>query len=162
MYYPLATPYLNGMRFIVKISSILFTFCIYAQEINTQVNNKIVYGDLAGNRNIAFGVKNILDELVQDQGYDLNESSGSILTVDLLYFDVVRKSSTVGFATKTNNQVEIIAEAKFNGKKVKAKATADNIITSTIVLNNSGSFNQQSVSVALKKLCEQIIKKIKL
>ena len=102
------------------------------------------------------------DELVQDQGYDLNESSGSILTVDLLYFDVVRKSSTVGFATKTNNQVEIIAEAKFNGKKVKAKATADNIITSTIVLNNSGSFNQQSVSVALKKLCEQIIKKIKL
>ena len=79
-----------------------------------------------------------------------------------MYFDVVRKSTTVGFATKTNNQVEIIAEASFNGKKKKVSATADNIITSTIVLNNGGTFNQQSVSVALKKLCEQIIRKLKL
>lgn len=150
------------MRFIIVISNILFTFLVYGQQINTSVNNKIVYGDLAGNRNLAFGVKNILDELVQDQGYDLSEDNGSALTVDLLYFDVVRKSSTIGIATKTNNQVEIIAQAEYKGKRVKVKSTADNIITSTIVLNNSGSFNQQSVSVALKKLCEQIIKKIKL
>ena len=150
------------MRFIIVISNILFTFLVYGQQINTSVSNKIVYGDLAGNRSLAFGVKNILDELVQDQGYDLSEDNGSALTVDLLYFDVVRKSSTIGIATKTNNQVEIIAQAEYKGKKVKVKATADNIITSTIVLNNSGSFNQQSVSVALKKLCEQIIKKIKL
>jgi uncharacterized lipoprotein YajG len=150
------------MKFIIVISNILFTFLVSAQTINTEVNNKIVYGDLAGNRDISFGVKNILDELVQDQGYDLYEDSESILKVDLLYFDVVRKSTTVGFATKTNNQVEIIAEASFNGKKKKVSATADNIITSTIVLNNGGTFNQQSVSVALKKLCEQIIQKLKL
>jgi len=150
------------MKYIIVISNILFTFLVYGQQINTSVNNKIVYGDLAGNRSLAFGVKNILDELVQDQGYHLSEDNGSALTVDLLYFDVVRKSSTIGIATKTNNQVEIIAQAKYKGKKVKVKTTADNIITSTIVLNNSGSFNQQSVSVALKKLREQIIKKIKL
>lgn len=150
------------MKRIIVISNILFTFLVNAQTINTEVNNKIIYGDLAGNRDISFGVKNILDELVQDQGYDLYENSESILTVDLLYFDVIRKTTTVGFATKTNNQVEIIAEAKYNGKKTKVKATADNIITSTIVLNNGGAFNQQSVSVALKKVCEQIIKKLKL
>ena len=150
------------MRYAIAISNILFTFLVNAQVINTEVNNKIVYGDLAGNRDISFGVKNILDELVQDQGYDLYENSESVLLVDLLYFDVIRKSTTVGFATKTNNQVEIIAEASFNGKKKKVSATADNIITSTIVLNNGGTFNQQSVSVALKKLCEQIIQKLKL
>ena len=126
------------------------------------MENKIVYGDLAGNRDLSFGVKNILDELVQDEGYDLSESSESILMVDLLYFDVIRKSTNAAIFSKTNNQVEIIAEAKFNGKKIKVKSTADNIITSTIVLNNGGAFNQQSVSVALKKLCEQIIKKLKL
>jgi uncharacterized lipoprotein YajG len=126
------------------------------------VENKIVYGNLAGNRDLSFGVKNILDELVQDEGYDLSESSESILMVDLLYFDVIRKSTNAAIFSKTNNQVEIIAEAKFNGKKIKVKSTADNIITSTIVLNNGGAFNQQSVSVALKKLCEQIIKKLKL
>lgn len=150
------------MKYVLAISNILFTFFVSAQVINTEVNNKIVYGDLAGNRDISFGVKNILDELVQDQGYDLYENSESVLVVDLLYFDVVRKSTTVGFVTKTNNQVEIIAEASFNGKKKKVSATADNIITSTIVLNNGGTFNQQSVSVALKKLCKQIIQKLKL
>jgi uncharacterized lipoprotein YajG len=152
------------MKYIVRtiISSLLLSISVYSQEISTQVNNKIVYGDLAGNRDISFGVKNILDELVQDKGYDLSEDSESILVVDLLYFDVVRKSSTIGFATKTNNQVEIIAEARFAGKKVKVKSTADNIITSTIVLNNGGTFNQQSVSVALKKLCDQIIDKLRL
>lgn len=150
------------MKYAVIISSIFLPFFIYSQEINTTVNNKIVFGDLVGNRDLAFGVKNILDELVQDAGYDLNDNSESILVVDLLYFDVIRKSTTVGFATKTNNQVEIIAEAKFNNKKVKIKSTADNIITSTIVLNNGGTFNQQSVSVALKKLCEQLINKLKL
>lgn len=150
------------MKYAVIISSIFLPFFIYSQEINTTVSNKIVFGDLVGNRDLAFGVKNILDELVQDAGYDLNDNSESILVVDLLYFDVIRKSTTVGFATKTNNQVEIIAEAKFNNKKVKIKSTADNIITSTIVLNNGGTFNQQSVSVALKKLCEQLINKLKL
>ena len=150
------------MKYVLAISSFLFTILVSSQTINTKVNNKIVFGDLAGNRDISFGVKNILDELVQDQGYDLYEDSESILMVDLLYFDVVRKSTTVAIATKTNNQVEIIAEASFNGKKKKVSATADNIITSTIVLNNGGTFNQQSVSVALKKLCEQIIQKLKL
>src|SRR5210317_696913 len=106
------------MRFIIVISNILFTFLVNAQEINTEVNNKIIYGDLAGNRDISFGVKNILDELVQDKGYDLYENADATLSVDLVYFDVVRKSTTIGFATKTNNQVEIIAEAKFNGKKI--------------------------------------------
>lgn len=150
------------MKYVLVISSFLFTILVSSQTINTKVNNKIVFGDLAGNRDISFGVKNILDELVQDQGYDLYEDSESVLMVDLLYFDVVRKSTTVAIATKTNNQVEIIAEASFNGKKKKVSATADNIITSTIVLNNGGTFNQQSVSVALKKLCEQIIQKLKL
>jgi hypothetical protein len=150
------------MRFIIVIISSLISVCANSQIINTYVENKIVYGDLAGNRDLSFGVKNILDELVQDEGYDLSENSKSILMVDLLYFDVIRKSTNAAIFSKTNNQVEIIAEATYNGKKTRVKATADNIITSTIVLNNSGTFNQQSVSVALKKVCEQIIKKLKL
>ena len=150
------------MRFIIVIISSLISVCANSQIINTYVENKIVYGDLTGNRDLSFGVKNILDELVQDEGYDLSENSESILMVDLLYFDVIRKSTNAAIFSKTNNQVEIIAEATYNGKKTRVKATADNIITSTIVLNNSGTFNQQSVSVALKKVCEQIIKKLKL
>jgi len=151
------------MKYIIAISSLLFTINVFCQEITIgKVSNKIIHGDLSGNRSLEFGVKNILEELVQDEGYYLVENSESILEVDLLYFGVVRKSTNAAVFSKTNNQVEIIAEARYNRKKVKVKATADNIITSTIVLNNGGTFNQQSVSVALKKVCEQIIKKIKL
>jgi len=151
------------MKWLISVSSLLLSLCVYSQEITIgKISNKIVHGDLIGNRNLEFGIKSILEELVQDQGYDLVENSESILEVDLLYFDVKRTSTNAAVFTKTNNQVEIIAEGRFNGKKVKVKATADNIITSTIILNNQGTFNQQSVSTALKRLCNQIIDKLKL
>jgi len=151
------------MKWLISVSSLLLSLCVYSQEITIgKISNKIVHGDLIGNRNLEFGIKSILEELVQDQGYDLVENSELILEVDLLYFDVKRTSANAAVFTKTNNQVEIIAEGRFNGKKVKVKATADNIITSTIILNNQGTFNQQSVSTALKRLCNQIIDKLKL
>lgn len=137
--------------------------CVYAQEVTVaDVQNSIQKGPLSGSRDLSFGVKNILQELVQDAGYSLSENSGSVLEVDLLYFDVVRKQSQFAVVSRTNNQVEIIASATYKNKTVKAKATADNIITSTIILNNGGSFNQQSVSVALKKLCEKLLDKLKI
>lgn len=150
------------MKSIISVVSLLFVLSINAQEITIgDVQNKIRTGSLVGNRDIAFGVKSILEELVQDAGYDLS-NNGSILQVDLLYFDVIRKQTQLAVVSKTNNQVEIIASATYNNKTVKAKATADNIITSTIILNNGGSFNQQSVSVALKKLCTKLLDKLKI
>lgn len=150
------------MKSIISVVSLLCVLSIHAQEITIgDVQNKIRTGSLVGNRDIAFGVKSILEELVQDAGYDLS-NNGSVLQVDLLYFDVIRKQTQLAVVSKTNNQVEIIASATYNNKTVKAKATADNIITSTIILNNGGSFNQQSVSVALKKLCTKLLDKLKI
>lgn len=149
-------------RFKKVIFCLLFTSTIYGQEITiASVQNKIRTGALVGNRDISFGVKNMLEELVQDAGYNLS-NNGSIIQVDLLYFDVIRKQTQLAVVSKTNNQVEIIATATYKNKTVKAKATADNIITSTIILNNGGSFNQQSVSVALKKLCTKLLDKLKI
>ncbi len=39
------------------------------------VDNQVKIGKLAGNRNLAFGVKNILEEFLQEKGYDLNENA---------------------------------------------------------------------------------------
>ena len=150
------------MKSIISVVSLLCVLSIHAQEITiNDVQNKIRTGSLVGNRDITFGVKSILEELVQDAGYDLS-NNGSILQVDLLYFDVIRKQTQLAVVSKTNNQVEIIASATYKNKTVKAEATADNIITSTIILNNGGSFNQQSVSVALKKLCTKLLDKLKI
>ena len=39
------------------------------------VSNKIQVGNLAGNRNLEFGIRNILEEFLQEKDYDLNPES---------------------------------------------------------------------------------------
>ncbi len=86
------------MKWIVIILSCLIGFLAQSQEINIgKIENKIVLGDLAGNRDLAFGVRNVLEEVVQDAGYDLNPSSTLEITIDILFFDV----------KKTNVQLDV-------------------------------------------------------
>ena len=81
------------MKWTVIILSCLIGFLAQSQEINIgKVENKIVLGDLAGNRDLAFGVRNVLEEVVQDAGYDLNPNSNSEITVEILFFDVQKNS----------------------------------------------------------------------
>ena len=43
------------------------------------IKNSIQTGPLVGNRNVGFGLKNILEEVVQDQDYNLNDKSKNII-----------------------------------------------------------------------------------
>jgi len=58
------------------------------------VENQVKIGKLAGNRNLAFGVKNILEEYLQEAGYDLSKDAVYKLKVNIVYLDVL--------STKTN------------------------------------------------------------
>lgn len=152
--------YIKGIKII---SSLLFCIVISAQDIKiNNIKNSIQTGPLVGNRNVGFGLKNILEEVVQDQDYNLNDKSKNILNVELIYFDVKRTQSNIALYSKSSSQTEIIAIAKYKKKKVKVKGTAKDITTSLILLNEQGQFTQNSVSVALKKLSENIIKKLKI
>jgi len=154
------------MTYIKKIkliSSLLFCVISTAQEIKiNDIKNSIQTGPLVGNRNIGFGMKNILEELVQDYDYNLNDKSDNVLVVELIYFDVKRTQSNIALYSKSSSQTEIIAVAKYKKKKAKVKGMSKDITTSLILLNKQGEFTQNSVSVALKKLSENIIKKLKL
>ncbi len=152
--------YTEGIKII---SSLLFCVFISAQNIKIDnIKNSIQTGPLVNNRNVGFGLKNILEELVQDLDYNLNDKATNILTVELLYFDVKRTQSNIALYSKSSSETEIIAIAKYKKKKVKVKGTSKDITTSLILLNEQGQFTQNSVSVALKKLSENIIKKLKL
>ena len=152
--------YIKGIKIV---SSLLFCIVISAQDIKiNDIKNSIQTGPLVGNRNVGFGLKNILEEVVQDQDYNLNDRSENVLDVELIYFDVKRTQSNIVLYSKSSSQTEIIAIAKYKKKKVKVKGTAKDITTSLILLNEQGKFTQNSVSVALKKLSENIIKKLKL
>ena len=155
------------MRWIITLTC-LVGFLANSQEINIgKVENKIILGNLAGNRDLAFGVKNILEEVLQDVGYDLNPSSIQELTVDILFFDVQKNNVQLAIYGKQIEVYQIIARGTLykNGKKkktVSAKGTAKSISTSTLIIDEGGKFSQANVSTAMKKLCEQLITKLKL
>ena len=156
------------MKLLLFLLSFLFGFSVVAQEVQIgDVTNKIVIGDLAGNRNFAFGVKNVLEEVVQDAGYDLNPNSTTIITVDLLFFDVKKTNVQLAVYQKNTDTYNIIARASLykDGKKKKiatVQGEAKSISTATLIIDEGGKFSQANVSTAIKKLCEDLIDKLKL
>ena len=156
------------MRLLLFCLSLLFSFLCVAQEVKIgAIENKIVIGDLAGNRDLTFGVQNVLEEVVQDYGYDLNPNSTNEITVDILFFDVQKNNLQLGVYGKNVDVYMLAAQATLytDGKKKKtvtAKGTAKSISTSTLVIDEGGKFSQANVSTAIKKLCEQLIDKLKL
>lgn len=155
------------MKWILFLSC-LIGFLANGQEVNIgKVENKIILGDLAGNRDLTFGVQNVLEEVIQDYGYDLNPNSPLEITVDILFFDVQKNNVQIAAYGKQVDIYMIAAQATLynNGKKKKtvtAKGTAKSISTSTLVVDKGGQFSQANVSTAIKKLCEQLIEKLKL
>jgi len=156
------------MKLLLFLLSFLLSFSITAQEIKIgSINNEIILGDLAGNRDLAFGVQNVLEEVVQDAGYDLNPNSSLEINVDILFFDVKKNNVQLAVYSKNTDIYTIIARATLykNGKKKKqvtAKGQAKSISSATLVVDEGGKFSQANVSTAIKKLCEQLFTKLKI
>ena len=156
------------MKLLLFLLSFLLGFSVVAQEVKIgNVTNKIILGDLANNRDLAFGVKNVLEEVIQDAGYDLNPNSQLEINVDILFFDVKKNNVQLAVYSKNTDIYTIIARASLykGGKKKKqvtAKGQAKSISSATLVVDKGGKFSQANVSTAIKKLCEQLITKLKL
>ena len=131
------------------------------------VTNDIVIGDLAGNRDLAFGVQNILEEVIQDKDYDLNPNSELKLKVSLLFFDIKKTNLQLAVYSKKTDIYQISARAtlykdKKKKKSVTATGEASEVSTATLLIDEGGQFSQANVSTALKKVVEQLINKLKL
>ena len=154
---------------LLCILALCLSMNLYSQETIKieEVTNSIVMGPFAGNRNLAFGVKNILEEVIQDKDYYLDENSPKSIKVELLYFDVKKNSMQLAVYGRKVDVTLIAAGARLivNGKVVKTvtvKESAKSISTSTLIIDDGGKFSQAGVSTALKKVCIQLIKKLKL
>ena len=61
------------------------------ESINvSSVENKIVMGQMAGNRNLAFGVKNIMEEFLQEKDYVINPYAAKKIEIEIVYLDVLK------------------------------------------------------------------------
>jgi hypothetical protein len=147
------------------MGALLFVSTITAQDINVSVQNSIKLGDLAGNRKIEFGVKNIIEELLQEKGYALNPTSKNIIFAELIYMDILKTKSNLSVFHKDNTDVVIRIKGYTDkdGKKSKpilVEGSASEVSISTILVGVDGKLNQQNLSTAIKKACYELIEKI--
>jgi hypothetical protein len=138
-----------------------FTKDVYVES----VSNKIQVGNLAGNRNLEFGIRNILEEFLQEKDYDLNPKSKSKVLVEVVYLDVLKTKSNLSVFHKNEESVVIRLKGilKVDGKKIKeviVEEESSEISMSTLAVDNGGQFNQQSLSNAIKKACEKLVDKL--
>ena len=129
------------------------------------VENQVKIGKLAGNRNLGFGVKNILEEYLQEAGYDLTQSAQYKLKVNIVYLDVLTTKTNISVFHKGEEEVVVRLQGILykEGKKVKevvVEESSSEISMSTLIVDEGGKFNQTSLSNALKKASDSLIKKL--
>ena len=129
------------------------------------VENQVKIGKLAGNRNLAFGVKNILEEYVQEKGYDLSQDAQYKLKVNIVYLDVLSTKTNISVFHKGEEEVVVRLYGILykDGKKEKeavVEESSSEISMSTLIVDEGGKFNQTSLSNALKKASDKLITKL--
>jgi hypothetical protein len=129
------------------------------------ITNKVQIGNLAGNRKLEFGVKNILEEVFQEREISLDPTSKNMLKVDIIYLDVLKTQSSLSIIHKNKESVVIRLQGFYykDGKlekKFLVEESADEISMSTLLVDEGGKFNNQNLSSALKKACNSLVTKI--
>jgi hypothetical protein len=166
---------MSAMTVQVAWMTIVFTDPDKAREISlgtdegifvSSVTNKVVMGSLAGNRNLEFGVRNILEEFIsEDKDLTINPYSAKTIEVEILYLDVLKTQSNLSVFHKNTDAVVIRMRGKLlnKGKVVKTvivEESAEEVSMSTLLIDEGGKFNQQNLSSAIKKSCNALINKL--
>lgn len=135
--------------------------------LGTIVNN-IKAGPLTGNKNLAFGVKNVLQEALQDKGFSLVDKFDAdyVIDVEIYFFDVEQTKQGISVFHQDKNEVVIRMKGTLSdgfGKILKNISTEDRsseVSTSTLLINEGGQFNSAVQRNAIKKACISVVTKL--
>jgi general stress protein CsbA len=133
------------------------------------VINNIRVGALVGNKNLAFGVKNIVQEIINEQDslvlIGVKEKAEYTIQVELIFFDIVNTNSGIAVfhQDKSTTVIRMKGVLYKGGKKIKTEfgeGKSTEISTSTIIIDEGGKFNQESASSAIKKTTINLLDKL--
>ena len=135
--------------------------------LGTIVNN-IKAGPLTGNKNLAFGVKNVIQEALQDKGFTLVDrfDADYVIDIEISFFDTEQTKQGVSVFHEDKNEVVIRMKGTLSdgfGKVLKTITTEDRsseISTSTLLINEGGQFNSAVQRNAIKKACVSVVSKL--
>ena len=146
---------------------------VLSQDLNSKVSvntvkNSVRMGPMTGNLNLTMGVKNIIQEVLQDKGYSLvnKEDADLFVDVEIVYMDQQKTATNISIFHKDENTVVIRMLGKLinkSGKVVKKELVTEEsseISTSTLLISENGEFNSTVMRNALKKTCVQVVNKL--
>lgn len=153
------------MRYCLLVLLLLMSVSSKAQTslFIGPVNNYLKVGTLAGNRSIEFGVKNILEEYLQEKEVSISPSAPQGIRIDIIYMDVLNTQSNLSVFHKGEAKVVIrlrgylINTSNTILKTAVAEQYATEVSMSTLVIDTGGKLNQQNLSQAIKKSCDQLV-----
>ena len=162
-------------QLLIVVFALLISYVGNSQVANTptklyisSVNNLIKVGPLTNNTNLAFGVKNILEEATQDKGYSLVKDrwdADLVLDIDIIYFDIEKSKSNMSVFHKDENAVVIRMRGQVtkDGQVIKDALVEDSsseIVASTGIVATDGKFNSTVSRNAIKKTCVLVVSKL--
>ena len=136
--------------------------------VDTVINN-IQIGSLSGNKNLAFGVKNMVQEIINEQDSFIlvgsKDMSDYSIRIELIFFDIVNTNSgfSIFHGDKSTTVIRMKGILYKGNKKIKqefSEGKSTEISTSTIIIDEGGKFNQESSSSAIKKTIITLINKL--
>ena len=159
------------MRIFVFILFFTFAGSLFTDTKKVYVNdvlNNVKIGALANNKQLSLGVKNVLEEALQDKGFELvNDRWDADYVVDLEinYFDYEQTKTNLSVFHKDENAVVIKMRGQVseNGKVLKDVSVIDQsteIVSSTGVIASDGKFSSAIVRNAVKKTCVSVVAKL--
>lgn len=156
------------MRYIVISILLIISLRSSAQTVFIDsIKNNIQTGPITANKNLGFGMKNMLGEILQESGWSLTGDKEATyrLTVEIYFFDIVQTNAGVSVFKKQNNTTVIGLKGNLykdgklvNSKKVEEASTE--VVIANLIISEDGKPNQQSVSNVLKKACQSLIDKL--
>lgn len=166
---------MNLFKKLIVSVLMLFPFLSVTAQIGPTifvepVVNNIRVGALVGNKNLAFGVRNIAQEIINEQDslilVGAKENTDYTVYIELIFFDIV--TTKTGVSVFHQDKATTVIRMKgvlYNkeGKKIKtefAEGKSSEISTSTIIIDEGGKFNQESASSAIKKTTINLLDKL--
>ena len=156
--------------FVLIMVAILLSISSVAQQkaaVGT-ISNSIKAGPLTGNKNLALGIKNILQEALQDKGFSLVDKFDAdyVVDVEISFFDVEQTKQGVSVFHEDKNEVVIRMKGTLSDgfgkilKNINTESKSSEISTSTLLINEGGQFNSAVQRNAVKKACISVVTKL--
>ena len=158
------------MKFGIFLICMLLSLSSLGQKtiyVNSVLNN-VKVGYLANNKQLELGVKNVLEEALQDKGYELVADKWDatyLIDVEIVYFDYEQTKMNVGISHKDENAVVIRMKGSLSKEGVVLKDVlvtdkSKEIVSATGVIASDGKFSSAIIRNAIKKTCVLVVEKL--